>query len=125
MNQVVLRPLPYPEPNRVVEINFDNGGGDFSSDADSAQYVFWRDHSQALESVAALYGSMGGFNLSGYSGPVHVSGMKASHEFFSAAGMQPIQGRGFTREEDLPGGPHVAVIAYGCGAARLAAIRIS
>ena len=56
---------------------------------------------------------MGGFNLSGDSGPVHVSGLKVSHEFFPAVGMQPILGRGFTREEDLPNGPNVAVLSYG------------
>jgi predicted permease len=114
IDAAVLRPLPYPEPNRVVEINFYTAGnGGSMNDGDSQQYVFWRDHATTLESVSALFGSLGGFNLSGYSGAVHVSGMKVSHELFFAAGMQPILGRGFSREEDLPNGPNVAVLSYG------------
>ena len=113
VDNIVLRPLPYPEASRVVEVNFDDGGGAFDNDADGPQYIFWRNHSETLDSVAAIFGSMGGFNLSGDSGPVHVSGLKVSHEFFPAVGMQPILGRGFTREEDLPNGPNVAVLSYG------------
>ena len=113
VNNIVLRPLPYPEANRVVEINFDDGGGAFENDADAPQYIFWRNRSETLDSVAAIFGSMGGFNLSGDSGPVHVSGLKVSREFFPAIGMQAILGRGFTREEDSPNGPSVAVLSYG------------
>jgi putative ABC transport system permease protein len=113
VNAVLLRPLPYPDPRKVVSVGLQFPNGDVSDDLESRQYVFWRDHSQALDSVAAFFGSMGGFNLMGNSGPVHVRGAKVSRQFFSALGMEPIIGRGFDPDEDRPGGPHVAVISFG------------
>lgn len=113
VNAVLLRPLPYPDSQKVVSVGLQFPNGDVSDDLESRQYVFWRDHSQALDSVAAFFGSMGGFNLVGNSGPVHVRGAKVSRQFFGALGMEPIIGRGFDPDEDRPGGPHVAVISFG------------
>lgn len=113
VNAVLLRPLPYPDPQKVVSVGLQFPDGYISDDVESRQYVYWRDHSQALGSVAAFFGSLGGFNLVGNSGPVHVRGAKVSRQFFSALGMQPILGRGFDPDEDRPGGPAVAVISYG------------
>jgi putative ABC transport system permease protein len=113
VNAVLLRPLPYPDSQKLVSLGLQFPDGEISSDVESRQYVFWRDHSQALDSVAAFFGSLGGFNMVGNSGPVHVRGAKVSRQFFSALGMQPILGRGFEPDEDRPGGPAVAVISYG------------
>jgi putative ABC transport system permease protein len=113
VNAVLLRPLPYPDPQSVVSVGLQFPSGGISDDVESNQYVFWRDHSQSLDSVAAFFGSMGGFNIVGNSGPVHVRGAKVSRQFFSALGMQPILGRGFEPDEDVPGGPAVTVISFG------------
>jgi putative ABC transport system permease protein len=113
VNTVLLRPLPYPEPQHVVTLGLDYGRGGVSDDFESLQFVYWRDHSQAFDSLAAVFGSMGGFNLVGDSGPVHVRGSKVSREFFRAAGIEPMLGREFLAEEDRPGGPHVVVLSYG------------
>jgi putative ABC transport system permease protein len=113
VNAILLRPLPYPQAKRVVSVGIDSGPGGFSSDLESLEYLYWRDHSQSLDSVAAVLGSFGGLNLVGDSGPVHVRGTKVTRQFFSAIGVQPMLGQGFTEEEDRPGGPHVAVLSYG------------
>jgi putative ABC transport system permease protein len=113
VNTVLLRPLPYPEPQRVVTLGLDYGRGGVSDDFESLQFVYWRDHARAFDSLAAVFGSMGGFNLVGDSGPVHVRGSKVSREFFRAAGIEPMLGREFLAEEDRPGGPHVVVLSYG------------
>ncbi len=113
VNTVLLRPLPFPEPQKVVTLGIEDSGGGFSDDVESLQYVYWRDHSQAIDSVAAVFGSMGGFNLVGNSGPVHVRGSKVTRQFFSAVGIQPMLGRGFLPEEDRPGGQPVVVLSYG------------
>jgi putative ABC transport system permease protein len=113
VNTVLLRPLPYPEPQRVVTLGLNYGRGGVSDDFESLQYVYWREHSQAFDSLAAVFGSMGGFNLVGDSGPVHVRGSKVSRGFFHAVGIEPMLGRGFLAEEDRPGGPHVVVLSYG------------
>jgi putative ABC transport system permease protein len=113
VNTVLLRPLPFPEPQKVVTLGIEDSGGGFSDDVESLQYVYWRDHSQALDSVAAVFGSMGGFNLVGNSGPVHVRGSKVTRQFFPAVGVQPMLGRGFLPEEDRAGGAPVLVLSYG------------
>src|ERR1700690_4634374 len=115
VNASLLRPLPYPDPQKVVSLGLQFPDGYISSDVESRQYVYWRDHSEALDSVAAFFGSMGGFNMVGNSGPVHVRGAKVSRQFFSALGMEPILGRGFNPDEDRPGGPAVTAISYGFG----------
>ena len=113
VNTVLLRPLPYPEPQRVVTLGLDYGRGYVSDDFESLECVYWRDHAQAFDSFSAVFGSMGGFNLVGDSGPVHVRGSKVTREFFRAVGVEPMLGRGFLAEEDRPGGPNVVVLNYG------------
>src|SRR5271155_1948266 len=113
VNTVLLRPLPYPEPQRVVTLGLDYGRAGVTDDFESLEFVYWRDHSQAFDSLAAVFGSMGGFNLVGNAGPVHVRGSKVSREFFRAVGIEPMLGRSFLAEEDRPGGPHVVVLSYG------------
>jgi putative ABC transport system permease protein len=113
VNAVLLRPLPYPEPQKIVTLGIDYGRGQFSDAVESQQYVYWRDHSQSLNAPAAISGSMGGFNMVANGAPVHVSGSKVTRQFFSAIGVQPALGRGFLEEEDRPGGPSVVILNYG------------
>src|ERR1700675_725655 len=113
VNAVLLRPLPYPEPQKIVTLGIDYGPGQFSDAVESQQYVYWRDHSQSLNAPAAISGSMGGFNMVANGTPVHVRGSKVTRQFFSAVGVQPMLGRGFLEEEDRPGGPSVVILNYG------------
>ena len=113
VNSVLLRPLPYPQSQQVVTLGIEWAEGGVSDTVESLQYVYWRDHSQALGSVAAVFGSFGGFNLVGDGGPVHVRGSKVTRQFFDAIGVRPMLGRGFSEEEDTPNGPKAVVISYG------------
>jgi putative ABC transport system permease protein len=113
VNAVLLRPLPYPEPQRVVTLGVDFGRDGLSDEVESLQYVYWREHTRTLDSLAVLSGSFGGFNLVGNGGPVHVRGSKVTRQLFEAVGIQPILGRGFIAEEDTRGGPDAVVIGYG------------
>jgi putative ABC transport system permease protein len=113
VSAVLLRPLPYPQPQKIVILGIVYGNGDFNDTVESQQYVYWRDHSQSLDAPAAISGSMGGFNLVANGTPVHVRGSKFTRQFFSVLGVQPMLGRGFSEEEDRPGGPSVVVLSYG------------
>src|SRR5580658_9029753 len=113
VNAVLLRPLPYTNPQKVVTLGIDYASGQASEAVESQQYIYWRDHSQSLDAPAAISGSMGGFNLLANGMPVHVRGLKVTRPFFSAIGVQPMLGRGFREEEDRSGGPCVMVLSNG------------
>src|ERR1700683_814272 len=75
VNAVLLRPLPYPEPQKVVTLGVDYASGQASDAVESQQYIYWRDHSQSLDAPAAISGSIGGFNMLANGMPVHDRGL--------------------------------------------------
>ena len=113
VNAVLLRPLPYPDADRMVFLmrTFPGGGGPVTS---VPKFIAWkRDSAQVLSNVAA-YDIMGpGVSLSGDGEPEQVKAIHVSMEFFSLFGVRPALGRTFNVEEDRPGGPRVAVLSYG------------
>jgi predicted permease len=117
VNAVLLQPLPYPEPDRLVKLErkFPDGRGDSIS---IPKYMTWRQN-QVFEATA-LYGQSGpGMNFGSGDRPEQVKTLYVSKEFFQVFGVSPIMGRTLTPSEDLPGGPKVAVIGYQMWQARL------
>jgi predicted permease len=111
VNAVLLRPLPFPESERLMHIGqqFDDLAA-----AGEPKFLFWRDHSQSFEAMAAYDGFSGaGGNLAGGSEAEYVDGLRVSEEFFRVYRMNPALGRAFTKEEDTPGGPGVAILSDG------------
>lgn len=111
VNAVLLRPLPYPQPERLVEVGVSFRETPFTA-ANQLKFLFWREHSQSFEALAAS-GVVTGYNVSGGTEPEYVQGMKVSGDFFRVLGQQPALGRGFTSEEDSPGGRKVVVLTDG------------
>src|SRR5499426_3710095 len=112
VNAVLLRPLPYPDPARLMQLGQSGTGGDDGS-VGEPKFLFWRDQNQTFEAMA-LYQPIGsGVNLASGNDPEYVSALKVSLDFFRALGVAPSLGRGFTREEDQPGGERVAIVSYG------------
>lgn len=117
VNAVLLQPLPYPEPERLVRLErkFPNGRGNSIS---IPKYMAWRQN-QVFEATA-LYGQSGpGMNFGAGDRPEQVKALYVSKEFFQVFGVSPVMGRTLTPPEDLPGGPKVAVIGYQMWQARL------
>jgi putative ABC transport system permease protein len=112
VNAVLLRPLPYSEPERVMALSPDFAGWRGGS-ASEAKFVFWREQSQSFEGVAATAGIGSGVNLSGGNEPEFVSGVRVSADFFRVLGVHPAIGRDFTQEEDSPGGERVVILTDG------------
>jgi putative ABC transport system permease protein len=112
VNAVLLRPLPYPEPDRLVQLTrkYPQGTGNSVS---LTKFLFWRDNNQSFESVSASDFLGAGANLSGAGEPERVKSMMVSHEFFRVFRISPALGRGFTAAEDKPGSANVAVISHG------------
>jgi putative ABC transport system permease protein len=108
---VLLRPLPYPQPDHITQISISyNGQLDYSG-FDAREFEFWKAHSEPFAYVAATTGV--GFNLSTGSQPLRVRALRVSKDYFGVMGVQPALGREFTKDEDSTSGPDVAILSYG------------
>jgi putative ABC transport system permease protein len=108
VNTVLLRPLPYKDPSRLVILwqNPPSGGVNSLSAAD---FQDWRDRNRSFEQMAALTGAA--FNFTGGDRPEKVFGLQVSSTFFSTLGVTPSLGRGFLPEEEQPGAGRVVILS--------------
>src|SRR5438477_7142387 len=111
VNGVLLKPLPYPDSDRLVSLseNQREQGQDFVN-LTAPGFTDWRTQSTVFEDLAAY--QPGGFDLTGTGDPARLSGIRASASLFPLLRVQPELGRGFTEAEDTFGGDRVAVIAH-------------
>jgi putative ABC transport system permease protein len=117
VDTVLLQPLPYPQPDRIMRLGrlFPQGVGYSIS---IPKYMAWR-RSQAFEAMALHDFASLGMNLGSGNPPQQVNAIHVSADYFKVFGVAPMNGRSFTAAEDLPGGPPVAVISYGLWQSRL------
>ena len=111
VNAVLLRPLAYQEPERIMALWPDRESSSFQGVSES-KFVFWRAQNQSFDSLAATQGVGSGINLAGGNEPEFVSGLRVSADFFRVLGVTPALGRGFTAEEDAPGGERVVILSH-------------
>ncbi len=115
VDTLFFRPLPYPEPDRLVMIGMRQQKGSASAmqmSQDGLEWELIRDHASYLE--AAVYpGGASGVNLFTGGHVEYVQQQRVSAGFFHVFGVLPLIGREFTRQEDVDGGPAVAVLSYG------------
>lgn len=111
VNGVLLRPLPFAEPDRLMNVMLTYPQRDASRASLSlADFLDWKAQNQAFESFA-VFGAFGPFNLTGEQGPENVSGVWVTADFFTTLGVQPARGRAFVSGEDQPGSSPVVVIS--------------
>jgi predicted permease len=111
VNAVLLNPLPYPQPDRIMVLfhdkpNFRTGSISYPNFDD------WRRENQSFSSMAA-YREMGGVTLSGGGEPEVVVGQMVSVGFFEILGANPVLGRTFTSDEDRLGADPTVMIGEG------------
>jgi predicted permease len=111
-NAVLLMPLPFPQPDRIVVLMNSSPQGSFPA-ASIPKYNVWRRQTQVLEDIAAYDTGGPGLNVSGGDRPEQLKGIHVSYEFFHLFGAQPVLGRTFTAAEDLPHGGNLIVISNG------------
>src|SRR5207237_5024964 len=114
VNGVLLKPLPYPDSDRLVSLseNQREQGQDFVN-LTAPGFTDWRTQSTVFEDLAAY--QPGGLDLTGTGDSVRLSGIRASSSLFPLLRVQPELGRGFTETEDTCGSDPVAVIAHRSG----------
>src|SRR5579872_647340 len=112
VNTVLLKPLPYPEPERIVQLMNKSPQGEFPG-ASVPKYNVWRNQTLILEDVTAYDAGGPGLNVSGGDRPEQVKGIHVSYEFFHLFGAPVALGRTFSAEEDRPRGGRVVVLSDG------------
>jgi len=107
---VLLRPLPFPEPDRIVQMaeSYKTLSDDISLTWN--QLARLRQFSQPFEYLAGYTDS--GYNLSTGTQAEHVRGNPVSAEYFQVLGVRPVIGRGFLPEEDRGAGQHVVILSH-------------
>jgi putative ABC transport system permease protein len=111
VNTVLLRPLPYKDPERLVMVWEDATKHGYPRDTPAAaNYVDWRDQNQVFESMAAIADES--FNLTGAGDPERLEGRRVSANLFPMLGVDPQIGRVFTAAEDQPGAQRVVLLSY-------------
>jgi putative ABC transport system permease protein len=113
VNALLLRPLPYPQPERLAVINTTMRRETVEVRATSyPDFVDWRDQNTVFEQIAARV--VNSFSLLGTGEPERVSGELVSASYFSLLGVQAAHGRTFLPEEDRTPDTHrVAVVGHG------------
>ena len=113
VNALLLRPLPYGEPSRLVMVWQDlrGRGGPADEWATPGNYADWRGAKDVFEDVAVIAGWRP--TLTGGAEPEPIPGERVSHEYFAVLGIQPVQGRSFQQSDDVPNAPLVAMMSYG------------
>jgi len=120
VNAVLLRPLPFPNSDRLVMINTSNlARGITNFGTSTPDFLAWRERNHSFEKIAA-FSSMS-FNISGRSEPERVTGAQASADVFTVLGVMPSQGRIFTPDEEIFGKHHVVILSDALWKGRFAA----
>lgn len=112
VDAVLLTPLPYPEPERIVRLidtNPEAGLPRFSTSP--PDYRDWRRQSGSFEHMTAL--TVSSLSLTGTGGdPEQLQATEVAGAFFGVFGVSPVLGRDFTAEDDRPGAPRVVVLSH-------------
>jgi len=109
---VVLRPLPYPEPDRIVRVwenNLPHGWTTFS--LAPLNYWDWKERNRSLELFGAYQTTM--VNYTGGDRPETISGLRVTEDYLKILGGEPTRGRGITQADLAPGADPVVLLAHG------------
>ncbi|MBA3297924.1 MAG: ABC transporter permease [Acidobacteria bacterium] len=113
VNALLLKPLPYAKPERLVMVwqDFRARGGPADEWATPGNYVDWRAQKDVFEQVAVISGWRP--TLTGGAEPEPLPGEQVAHEYFSVLGITPALGRHFRMEDNVPTAARVAILGDG------------
>src|SRR5262245_24580865 len=120
VNAILLKPLPFLEPERLLMIWEDQTADGFpTAEVAPANYVDWKAQVGSLEDAAAL--DWHGYSLTGDGEPEKVSAFGVTSNLFPMLGVAPALGRSFLPEEDKPDAAKVTILSYSLWARRYGA----
>ena len=110
VNAVLVRPLPFTAPGRLMQVAEKNDKLNLSNFAASVlNYLSWKEQNRSFEDLGAIGG--GTFTLTGRGDPEQLNGAPISPSVLPILGIQPVAGRGFQAGDDRPGAARVALIS--------------
>jgi len=111
VNALLLKPLPYADPDRLVMVwqDFRGRGGPIDEWGTPGNYVDWRAQKDLFEEIAMISGWRP--TLTGGPEAEPLPGEVVTHEYFSVLGVSPVLGRNFRPEDDVPKAPRVTIIS--------------
>jgi hypothetical protein len=109
LDGVLLKRMPYPEPERIVQIwekppQYERNG------VSALNYLDWKDQATAFEFMAARSGDS--VTLTGHGEPIQLRATRVTAQYFDVLGVKAATGRTFAADEDQPGRDRVAVISH-------------
>jgi putative ABC transport system permease protein len=110
VNGILLRPLPYPEQDRLIELVHSVGSGEIL--ASPAVYFGYRDHSRTFEAVGLWDWDASPVTVTGVGEPESVRSVEVTHEVLGMLGATPVLGRTFSSRDDVRGAAPTAVISH-------------
>jgi predicted permease len=118
VNGVLLQPLPYAQPGRLVEVGLDLPGiNQFNWPLSPAEYFTFREQSRTFQDIGLYYTGFGGniysANVTGLGRPEHVPALGVTDGVLPILEVAPLLGRSFTRADDEPGSSDTLMITYG------------
>ncbi|MCA1566100.1 MAG: ABC transporter permease [Acidobacteria bacterium] len=116
VNAVLLRPLPFPDPEKVMligEVNNNQKGAEEQTGIAPANFLDYRNGNKTFESIGAFsMTARTGFNLGSAGEPERVTGANVSSNLFTTLGVNPLHGRHFQQEEEKQGNHRSVMLSY-------------
>ena len=112
VNAVLLRPLPFPQPDRLMMLWTYNPRQGFDKDVGTyPNFQDWKAASGSFDRMSGLFGAS--MTLTGNGDPAQLTGLRVTPEFFETMGVSPVIGRPFTTVNGQAGGERVVILAHG------------
>jgi putative ABC transport system permease protein len=110
VNAVLIRPLPFASPERLMQVAEKNDKLNISNfSASILNYLSWKEQNRSFQDLGAI--GSGSYTLTGRGDPEQINGATISPSLLPILGIQPVLGRGFREGDDLPGAAPVALIS--------------
>jgi predicted permease len=110
VNAVLIRPLPVPDPDRLVLIMMKTQQS-AQMPASYPEYLDWKAQCHSFQDMAAVRWLSA--NMTGNGIPEHLNGLEVSASFFKVLAVPPVAGRDFAEDDDQPGANRVVIISHG------------
>jgi len=112
VNGILLKPLPYPDPEKLVAVWLTAPGLNIKDlNLGPSDYFIFREQNHTFQDIGMYMGHT--VNITGFAEPEQASGMQVTDGLLPVLGATPLLGRSFTQADDQPGSPDTVILSYG------------